>query len=941
MHINSLYKYFGILSCAVIVLFVSCAEEVQQHNGEMKLPLKLDAINQAAITRTSTDIQGSLFLAGQQIGAYTTITGATDVPQTTTYGNPLVLKAKAAVNGVNPLVADDGSTLYFPPGENVNVSIDAVYPSTVSKSITTFSVVNPQTSDEAYMASDLMFASVNTPKTDQTVHLQFAHQMSKLVVNASGVDDVTIKSITLKNIYQSVDFDPSVSPWQLTSTIANKADLKIVEGTAFVSSVTGVALFPPQTHSDTNFMEVVVKNSSGSEGTAYFLLAEKQFEAGKVYTINLKVGPKNLLEGESGMVTIAPWPASVGTINVEAVGNLGLAITNLADDGQSTTNTMTVNGNDKYYTYNGKDCTPVPTVTDGKETNPTTLTKGVDYSVAYYNNQNAGTAIIVVSGMGEYEGLSTFTTFNIKKAANTMSYPSATMNVSLSRNAIVPNALNLPNYKSSGEEVYGRMTFKIYSDAGMTTEVTSATAIASVDASGNVSMLKKGGPVYIKATMDDSGNFEAATASYSLTITAGDAASAMTVEWTYGDENNQYSTEYTGSALEPAFVVKDNGNTLVPGTDYTYVFSNNTNVGTTAKLTITGKGEYSGTKDVYFTITKATTVITVNIPSKIISSTKGTNYNGDNIDYTTCSGAFSTNFGTLTLTSGNTSYATISGTDIVGKAVSSGYVTITANVAESANWKAATATMQVKVEQMYWKIAYSGAMTSITLPNTKNATVYAELIGGAGGNDGTDAQPGVGGFGGYVKAHRNYSSGTAVTLYVCVGGGGIHATGTGAGWNGGGLPGLTGASGGGGGATDISTSGTAYDNATHIANRVLVAGGGGGSSNIGGGGSSAAPIGTDDTGDRTDGNWRGEDNTVGSVDGGGGGAGYVGGIKGIEAGSTIKGGHGGSNFVHTSWTADSNGTSNNGGWHGTGTNIGYQGSGQHGYAYIWYTYEDN
>ena len=58
---------------------------------------------------------------------------------------------------------------------------------------------------------------------------------------------------------------------------------------------------------------------------------------------------------------------------------------------------------------------------------------------------------------------------------------------------------------------------------------------------------------------------------------------------------------YTGSAIEPTVVVKDGETELSSETDYGVSYSNNTNVGT-ATVTITFKGNYSGTATVTFEI---------------------------------------------------------------------------------------------------------------------------------------------------------------------------------------------------------------------------------------------------------------------------------------------------------------------------------------------------
>ena len=64
------------------------------------------------------------------------------------------------------------------------------------------------------------------------------------------------------------------------------------------------------------------------------------------------------------------------------------------------------------------------------------------------------------------------------------------------------------------------------------------------------------------------------------------------------------SFTYDGTAKTPSVTVKIDGKTLVLNTDYTVSYSNNIEAGT-AKVTVTGRGNYTGSKTVSFTITKA------------------------------------------------------------------------------------------------------------------------------------------------------------------------------------------------------------------------------------------------------------------------------------------------------------------------------------------------
>lgn len=972
---NKIYL-FAIV--AIMLLIASCAEEIQQEKSELRIPLNLEAVPQAAITRTSTDTQNTLFDANEDINTYFTVTvdGSASAlisekdNTLTTAANPVVLKTGAASNGVNALSPKDGSTLYFPPGDNdkVNVEIYALYPSTVTNSLTSFEVQKPQTTEAHYKASDLMYASATSPKTDQTIHLQFDHKMAKLIINATGEENLTMKKITLKSLYTTISWDAPTGT--LGGTSGSKTDIVIADNSSFASSLTGVALFPPQTKDDTYFMEVVCQDptDNNTQKTAYFSICTKDFEAGRSYIVNVKIGPKNLKD--DGVVLIEPWPAGVGTINIEAVGNLGLSITSLADDGKTTTNTMLGSGLAGYYTYNGNICEPVPTVTDGKETNPTTLTAGTDYEVKYYNNLNAGTALVVVTGKGDYEGISTFATFTINRAANTMSYPSsnADFTSNLSKNAIVQNALVRPSFQTN--EVYGQMTYGLYSDAACTTAYTGD--IATIDANGNVFMQKKGGPIYVKASMDDTGNFMAASCSYKLTITAGDVSQVISVVWTDGKADGEETWPFTGTDITPAFTITDNGNTLAGattnGTDYNYSFSNNVNVGNnTAVLTIKGQGEYSGTKTFYFSITKVdNSWTTLNQPSVPIdcgataSSPQGTNTMALSLPAGTFSIAGVPKFGTgtnyaglagnVTYSSNNENIATVSNAGVI-TGVAVGTAKITATVAGTTNYNTLTTVIDVTVEKMSYIFVYNGTTEASSTVYfqarggtaqpfkidgfTADATLYAAVVGAGGGSDQSGAARG--GQGGLVVASHTYTKGTSLQWYVFCGGGGQSCVGgvdtdelkSLGGWPGGARPGTYGSSGAGGGATAICTTNSTNDwDFSSNDSRLLVAGGGGGSSYSTNGGYAGGPKGTT-AGDMDDYSgtdrklWMGgraaitaevyvEASAV-TTDGGSGGAGYYGGRGGTEDSGTnvSQGAHGGSNYIkpNANWTEIYNGTS--------------------------------
>ena len=78
-------------------------------------------------------------------------------------------------------------------------------------------------------------------------------------------------------------------------------------------------------------------------------------------------------------------------------------------------------GNISSQTYSGSAITPEVTVKDGYSK---TLTKGTDYTLAYSDNVDVGTATVTVTGIGDYAGTAT-KTFNIDKADATCTAPTA------------------------------------------------------------------------------------------------------------------------------------------------------------------------------------------------------------------------------------------------------------------------------------------------------------------------------------------------------------------------------------------------------------------------------------------------------------------------------------------------------------------------------------
>lgn len=191
------------------------------------------------------------------------------------------------------------------------------------------------------------------------------------------------------------------------------------------------------------------------------------------------------------------------------------------------------------------------------------------------------------------------------------------------------------------------------------------------------------------------------------------AVNTLTVE-------NIGSKTFTGFPIDPEaseIVVKDGEDVLTQGTDYSFEFSNNTNVGN-ATVTITGLAEtgerastkYIGETTTNFSIVQATPVIVMDATTMelVNNGTQNTatrtvtrvfidnNGNGtwdEGTDYDI------TGLCTVTYSTDNDAVATVNETSGLVTAAGFGTTTITATVVGATNWTSQTATYTVNVEQ--------------------------------------------------------------------------------------------------------------------------------------------------------------------------------------------------------------------------------------------------
>lgn len=285
--------------------------------------------------------------------------------------------------------------------------------------------------------------------------------------------------------------------------------------------------------------------------------------------------------------------------------------------------------------YTGQPLTPAPEVTLGDQK----LKKDVDYSVSYSNNTKAGTATVTVTGINQYTGVAKGT-FEIidkpsvsKQSVNIPSPAKLTYSGS-SQTAIASNeiytvkngaATNAGSYKATlslkDKDSYQWASTGKSDDIEVNWSI-SAASISSAKVSAakqtfngqalSPSVTVKLGDRTLKSGTDYavsySNNQHAGTAEATVTGKGnytGTASGTFTISPANISEASisVAAQNYTGSQLTPVPTVTLDGKSLESGTDFTTSYSNNVKVGT-ANITVTGKGDYTGSATSTFKITR-------------------------------------------------------------------------------------------------------------------------------------------------------------------------------------------------------------------------------------------------------------------------------------------------------------------------------------------------
>ena len=287
-------------------------------------------------------------------------------------------------------------------------------------------------------------------------------------------------------------------------------------------------------------------------------------------TVTVKDGAKTLTEGTDYTLS-NDGGIEVGTysLTITGMGNYtGTASRtyNIITKGASVFSVSDIAS----VTYNGSEQEPEITVVDNSTTPATTLTKGTHYTVAYSNNRNVGLASVTVTGIGSYAGTvsKTFT--------------------------ITPKTL-------TGAMVTLSATSFVFNSIAQKPEVTiddKNAANVSIITDNDYTILNNGG-----INVGDGHEVKVTgKGNYTGTVTKTYAITPLSIATADVTLYQLQSYVYDATAKKPGVREVMVGHVTVPTTGYDVSYGENTNVGT-AKVTVTGKGNFKDKQTVEFTIT--------------------------------------------------------------------------------------------------------------------------------------------------------------------------------------------------------------------------------------------------------------------------------------------------------------------------------------------------
>ncbi len=292
--------------CILGLAFASCSDSDDiDPNDQVSIRLTSDV----AVSRY---LQETQIAAGQNLGLFVTLANA---PSTVYYNNETIV---ADGNGGFTYPTQ----LYYPLG-TANVDFYAVNPRMAGATLTapmSFSVQNDQSSNSAYLNSDLLYASTkDISRRNEAVDMSFTHKLTKVtfVVKQSGIITLDeLSDIEIQNVQTETTLNLQTGALTPVASTPENVTVNNVRGTTQNVQSEMAAIIVPQTFT-AEANKPFIKITIGENVFDYIPRVNITFESGKSYNYTITVYNNNITVASE----ILPWDEEPDTEGEGTPGN--------------------------------------------------------------------------------------------------------------------------------------------------------------------------------------------------------------------------------------------------------------------------------------------------------------------------------------------------------------------------------------------------------------------------------------------------------------------------------------------------------------------------------------------------------------------------------------------------------------------------------------------
>ncbi len=421
---------------------------------------------------------------------------------------------------------------------------------------------------------------------------KFNGEIAKASIVAVKARSLSGEKVVVENPYARVDGENVTAKYQLwcrgnllQEGIDYTSDKYISEDGSYVTyAFTGIGNYTGTLTQ--RFVAIDVDMIVFSEGEYKIATISEQSYTGKRICPELQVindAGESLQEGIDYTVTYKHnLNIGTATATVTGIGNCVGTMTQSFAIVPMDAASIEVELSNQTLEYTGDSVNPEITVSADR-----VLVENVDYTVVYVDNSSVATDSV---DTGDYKAIITFVgnytgTKEIAYSIQPVSVGKLGIQISAytyTGNAIVPSVENMQIYLNGellSEEQKAGLSVTL---AESNVDVTNS-ALATISGTGNFTGSTRVGFEIIGKELDSSDlNF----------VVAGNTISSS---------NTGYKAEWTGTEIEPSVEIWDGSEQLVLGEDYSVVYRYNTEIGR-ARIVISGKNNYQGTKTLFFDI---------------------------------------------------------------------------------------------------------------------------------------------------------------------------------------------------------------------------------------------------------------------------------------------------------------------------------------------------